>query len=499
LNTAYSTTNDQSYFFTEATNHFNTLITELQSEALAQKEHGDIEQHINQQGHEVMRQLLQGHFDLLAANEERADIVTSNEGKPLNRMRQHTQRALVSQFGKVTVTRKSYCQKNEASKFPLDKHLNLPVDSYSDGLTRQAALEALKGSFDNAVETIDRTTAGHIPKRQSLKLVQDVSQDFEAYYQQDRFILAEDTSDLLVLTFDGKGVVMRKEGLRECTRKSAEKSNKLKSRLSSGEKKDRKRMAMVAAVYTVTPHERTAQSIMNIKHEDDSVLPFRAPVRNKRVWASLEREAEDVIREAFEEARQRDPQQKRTWVILIDGLPHQIRLINKVKRELKLEATIVMDFIHVLEYLWKAAWCFFDKGDPAVEEWVAQRSVKILQGQCSQVAKGIRQSATKREIDSRDGVDKCANYLLNNKCRLQYGDALSEGFPIASGVIEGACRHLINDRLDITGSRWSLSGAEAVLKIRSLKSSGDFESYWNFYKNQSKKRLYGNFKIENEK
>ena len=81
---------------------------------------------------------------------------------------------------------------------------------------------------------------------------------------------------------------------------------------------------------------------------------------------------------------------------------------------------------------------------------------------------------------------------------MQYGDALNKGFPIASGVIEGACRHLINDRLDITGSRWSLSGAEAVLKLRSLKSSGDFESYWVFYKKQSKKRLYENFKLESE-
>ena len=394
------------------------------------------------------------------------------------------------------MTRNSYGQRNELSQFPLDKHLNLPKDSYSDGVTQQVAFEVLKGSFDNAIESIDRTTAGHIPKRQSLKLAQEVSQDFDAYYQQDRFSLAEDTSDLLILTFDGKGVVMRKEGLREGTRKAAERSNKLESRLSPGEKKDRKRMAMVAAVYTVTPHERTAESVMNIADEDVNVLPFRAPVRNKRVWASLEREAEDVIREAFDEARQRDPEQKRTWVILIDGQPQQIKLINKVKNEMDLEATIVMDFIHVLEYLWKAAWCFFEKGDPAAEEWIAERSVKILRGECGQVAKGMRQSATKRGIKNREGVDKCASYLLNNQCRLQYGNALSQGFPIASGVIEGACRHLINDRLDITGSRWSLPGAEAVLKLRSLKSSGDFESYWTFHKAQSKKRLYSDFHLE---
>ena len=79
---------------------------------------------------------------------------------------------------------------------------------------------------------------------------------------------------------------------------------------------------------------------------------------------------------------------------------------------------------------------------------------------------------------------------MNNKEHLKYGEALQEGFPIGSGVIEGACRHLINDRLDITGARWGLAGAEAILKLRSLKSSGDFNDYWTFHKQKSKERLY---------
>ena len=159
-------------------------------------------------------------------------------------------------------------------------------------------------------------------------------------------------------------------------------------------------------------------------------------------------------------------------------------------KELDLKATIVMDFIHVLEYVWKAAWCIYDKDDKSVESWVAKQAVKILSGGCSQVAKGIRQTATKRAIFNRENIDKCADYLLKNKPRLQYDEALEDGFPIATGVIEGACRHLINDRLDITGARWSLDGAEAMLKLRSLKSSGDFEQYWDFHKEKEKSRNY---------
>ncbi len=235
---------------------------------------------------------------------------------------------------------------------------------------------------------------------------------------------------------------------------------------------------------------------MNIEEIPSNVAQLPTPIKSKRVWASVEREAEAVIEEAFQEAIKRDPDQQRSWLILIDGLPHQIKLINRVKKRMNLKATIVMDFIHVLEYLWKSAWCFFDKGDPAVEEWIAVRALKILKGGCVQVARGMRQSATLRKLKNRDGVDKCAHYLLNNKQRLQYDQALKSGYPIATGVIEGACRHLINDRLDVTGSRWSLQGAEAILKLRSLKSSGDFDAYWLFHKQQSRERLYSDFKCD---
>ena len=481
--------------FNDANQHLNIIIAELESDTSIDKDHGVIEQYINKQGHEVMRLLFQGHLNNVAAHENPVEVINPENKKQLNHVRQATTRNLSTQFGKVTVTRMGYSQRGESSRFPIDQTLNLSNDQYSDGIRHRVALEAIKSSFDNTVESINLTTAGHIPKRQCLNVVRDVAQDFETHYEKNRFEEAEKTNDLLILTFDGKGVVMRKDSLRECTKKAAEKTNKLESRLSPGEKKDRKRMAMVAAVYTVTPHERTAESIMNAEDSKDKVTILRAPIRNKRVWASLERNAKTVIREGFQEALQRDPEQKRQWVILIDGLPSQINIIDTIKKEMNITATIVMDFIHVLEYLWNAAWCFFEKGDPKVEAWISNRAVRILKGKCAQVAKGIRQSATKRGIEDREGVDKCANYLLNNKCRLKYGEALSQGYPIASGVIEGACRHLINDRLDITGARWCLLGAEAVLKLRSLKSSGDFDEYWTFHKAKSKERLYSGLQL----
>ena len=154
-----------------------------------------------------------------------------------------------------------------------------------------------------------------------------------------------------------------------------------------------------------------------------------------------------------------------------------------------------MDFIHVLEYLWKAAHCLHDKNNESIEQWVEKQALKVLRGESDRVARGMKQSATKRGLKNREAIDKCAGYLQKNRDRLCYGNALSSGFPIASGVIEGACRHLINDRLDITGARWSLQGAEAVLKLRSLNSSGDWEEYWSFHRSRAEERNYGGLLI----
>ena len=115
--------------------------------------------------------------------------------------------------------------------------------------------------------------------------------------------------------------------------------------------------------------------------------------------------------------------------------------------------------------------------------WVQERLLRILRGEACLVAAGIRRSATRRKLtpDNRENVDQCADYLLNHASSLHYDECLAAGFPIATGVIEGACRHLVSDRMDLTGARWSLAGAEAVLRLRALRSSGDFDEYWRFH------------------
>ncbi|MDI7268178.1 MAG: hypothetical protein QME96_09310, partial [Myxococcota bacterium] len=152
--------------------------------------------------------------------------------------------------------------------------------------------------------------------------------------------------------------------------------------------------------------------------------------------------------------------------------------------------TIVLDVIHVLEYLWKAAFAFHKDGTPEAEAWVSERLLQVLRGKSSDVAAGIRRSATLRELsaDKRKPADKCAGYLLKYAPYLRYDRYLDQGLPIATGVIEGACRYLVKDRMDITGARWRLNGAEAVLRLRSLRASGDFDEYWAFHEARERER-----------
>jgi len=473
---------------------FETVLGWLEGEEAAGLPHGELEAHVQVEGRALLRRLLQDHLDLRAHNEARLASVVGAEGVPRGSAEAGHHRRLGTVFGEVTVERVAYRQRGHPNLYPADGVLNLPEEKHSHGLRRLAALEASQGSFDGAREAIARATGQDLGKRQIEELAARAAGDFEAFYTS-RLRPVGDPDDTLVLSCDGKGVVMRPDALRPATRKAAATTaKKLLTRLSKGEKRNRKRLAEVGAVYDATPAPRTPTDIL-ARGDDEAEKGRQATApktTNKWLTASVVDDAATVVHQIFDEADRRDPDHQRTWIALVDGNNHQIDRITYQAQTRGANVRIVIDFVHVLEYLWRAAWSFHNEGDPAAEQWVRDKASAVLAGRAKHVAAAIRRKATRGGLDppTRANADTCAKYLVNKAPYLDYPTALKEGWPIATGVIEGACRHLVKDRMDITGARWGLLGAEAILKLRAIHSNGDFPKYWRYHLERELERIH---------
>jgi hypothetical protein len=300
-------------------------------------------------------------------------------------------------------------------------------------------------------------------------------------------------ADVLVLSCDGKGIVMRPGQLRPGAARNARRSvPRQDGRLSRGEVRNRKRMAEAGAVFDITPVPRGPGDILappGPRHRTPATAP---KARNKWVTASVAAGAATVVASAFNEADRRDPGRQRTWIALADGNIHQLSRIQAEAADRGIPITIICDFIHVIEYLWKAAWCFLPEASPDAAPWVRQHAAAILDGRAADVATAIRHHITAAgpalTPAGRKAASTAADYLDAKAPWLDYPAALASGWPISSGVIEGTCRHLVKDRMDITGARWTVQGAEAVLKIRSLIANGDYDAYWTHHLTRERQR-----------
>jgi hypothetical protein len=364
--------------------------------------------------------------------------------------------------------------------------MNLPPNSYSYGLQRLLIQEAVRNSFEEAIEVLNKFCGVRLPKRQVIELIQNCAVDFDDYYQQAIKPIDFNKAQIVVLTTDGKGIVMRPSGLRECTaRKLNSSKRKLKTRLSRGEKTNRKRMSQVASIYSIDRFVRSPRDIIDELRRIKVKSRRPRPVA-KRVWASVGKDHCEVIEELFCEAKRRDPKQNKDWVMLVDGQEFQMKEIHAAAKEYSVSVTVVLDIIHVIEYLWKAARLFFQETNQECEHWVHAKLELILNENGRKVPGSIRMSAGRRHLSKANAkiAEKCASYIEKNKPYINYKSYLRRGFPISTGVIESACRHLVKDRMDITGARWGLEGAESILQLRSIMKSGDFNSYWDFHLQQ---------------
>jgi len=262
------------------------------------------------------------------------------------------------------------------------------------------------------------------------------------------------------------------------------------ARRRKGQKAQKKKMATVAAVFTPQPRVRTPEEVVaSLFGEQRGAACARGRPEHKRVWASLRKSKDEVFGEVAAEMAARDPAECKDRVVVTDGE----RALQRRARQRIPGGVLVRDLLHVLEALWEAAHALYVEGSAEAMEWVRTRALRILQGHVSQVVKGMRQSATKRHLQGakREAVLRTAGYLYRNREYMRYDEYLQQGWPIASGAVEGACKNLVKDRLERSGMRWQVPGAEAMLKLRAVKLSGDMDEYWAFHVEREQARLYG--------
>lgn len=409
--------------------------------------------------------------------------VIEHEGRKLHRLPGRRMRLYVSAFGPAPFRRCVYAARETQRQevVPLDAKLGMPEGNTSYLLQKWSGTKCVKESYQESRATLQEIL-GFAPSVNCLEdIVARAAEHAEVYFDQQERIDPTTEAEILVATSDCKGVPMRHIDAPR-TKRCDDVPRPKRQRLKKGEKNGQKRMACVGGVYSVAPFRRTADDVLNeiLRKEKQKQRP---KPQNKRLRAVLTRQvdgkevnAKDVVFDWLaKEVRQRDPQECRTVVAIMDG---ETKLRDL--QELKIGRAIgILDIWHVTEYLWKLAYCFHSEGSDEAEAFVETYLRKLLEGNVGHVIGGIRQMVTKRELSKHkcEKAQQCLNYFVERREYMTYDKYLAAGYPIGSGVVEGACRHLVKDRMEQTGMRWRIAGAQAVLSLRAIYVNDDWETF----------------------
>ena len=454
-------------------------------QALAE-ESAEAGQPIHEVEGEIWQQLLElgkcclGEFLARQGDGDMGPRIQTEDGEEWHRLESPHQRRYVSIFGAFELQRFVYgSREGQKIEFvPLDNRLQLPESVYSYVLQDWAQALSVESAFGQVSTTLQRMFGLKLSVDGLERMNGQMAERVEAY-RMDRPVPAAATEgELLVASADGKGIVMRR---------SADDPAPTAHR-SKGEKASQKQMATVASVYTVDRYVRTAEEVVAALFRDEAEKPPPRPrPKNKHVWASLgkvdadgdisgiEVVHEEMMNELVERNR-RDLGWVRPMIFLYDG---QDSLWEARRRRLPALGIDVLDLLHVTPRLWKAAHVFHPEGSDEAEAFVRDRCLRVLQGRIEGVVRGLREMATKRRVNaaSKTTISQICSYFENNRERMHYDEYLAGGYPIASGVIEGACRHLVKDRMERAGMHWTPSGAQAMLDVRSVYIDGAWEKY----------------------
>jgi hypothetical protein len=439
----------------------------------------------------VWRRLLQlgraslSQFLALVGTGDVGETLTLSDGEICRRLPETHQRRYVSIFGEFRVARVVYGSR-EGQKIecvPLDHRLQLPESDFSYLLQDWDQSLCVEQAFGQARTTVARI----LGLTQSVDSLEHMNQEMAE--RATTFVLnqpaPEHEGEVLILSADQKGIVMRRPADAPAA----------KAHRTKGDKASRKRMATVGTVYSVDRYPRTAEEVVAALFHERSEPSTRPPPQHKEVWASLPRDQVPgsgteavfawMVGELYLRGRGKDQPlvflsdgQEALWEARADWLPE--RTVN------------ILDVLHVTPRLWQAAHVFHQEGSDEAQDFARERILRVLQGKVKDVIRGLRQMGTKRQLTGakKKTLRAVCAYLDKNQDRMRYDEHLAAGYPIASGAVEGACRHLVKDRMERAGMHWTIPGAQAMLDVRSIYVSGHWDAYQAYRIECETERLY---------
>ncbi len=475
----------------EAEKLINFIFEQAKQGTATHKVEQDIFSKLLTMGHQAL-----GQFIVLQGDGDMGKHIKLSSGRTVKRLPKRQKRVYRSIFGLYNLERVVYGSREgqQVEFVPLDTRLQLPATRFSYLLQDWNQQLSVENPFNQVNKVLDRILQFKQPIDSIQRMAYQGAETVEYFRKSLPKINSEDEHEILVGTADGKGIPV----VTKVTEKPIE-THKPKK----GPKPDKKKMAVVGSVYSATANKRTPEDVVNSlfqKQSESQENTARIKPLNKRVRASLTRienaqeiNATDEIFNWLEtENKQRNPDNKKPLVIIMDGQPSLWTAAERLP-ENRIE---ILDLLHATPRIWDASKLFYTKHEEHLK-FIEDRVLRILQGQIKGVIRGLKQMASKRKLSKKktETLRKICNYLKKNQDRMQYDKYLEKGYPIASGVIEGACRHFVKDRMERAGMRWTIKGAQAMLDIRSVYLNEHWDEFTRFRIKKINSELYPDHKI----
>ncbi len=473
----------------------NTLVEQVKSFAHDSQSEGcnplsktrvtaeSVERHIFMELLKIGRMLMQNYFHELGRGDKGSKLVRNGHDyrrkicKPLT---------LLTVFGIVIIERWCYYAEGHKGYSPIDETASLPDRQASYFVQRIVGRMSIRDTYDECVKSFKELFGISLSTHTAEQIIKELSLHHKEYADNLSPPAPEPEKLIQVVGFDGKGVAIIKETVPRC-----------EARLKRGEKRNKKKEAMVGLEYVMPESRRSAELVAKalvkpeiLSSEELEQLHAIRPAQNIYYQSSLTAGREGIINEISERATKRilDSQTRLNQACVIDGA---LSLSQTCKKQFP-DAEIILDIIHVSERFWQAGHIIFGEGTPKAKEMVYDLMQRTLKGQIGYVIGGLRQRIKRGHLSKKkiEKLEKIITYLDNHRQNMRYDRYLSLGMPIATGVVESACGHLVKDRMGKAGARWSLQGGDAMLRLRSIYASGNWNDYLKFHQQQEHQKLY---------